>query len=66
MGSIGFMDPKPPLSCWYMSWPRPQPIAQNRLFKSCERGWSAWAGAQYKQQYFNIQQRLQGLKIQII
>ena len=30
MGNIGFMDPKPPSSCWYMSWPWPQLIAQNR------------------------------------
>ena len=34
MGSIWFMDPKPPSSFWYMSWLRPPPIAQNRLSKS--------------------------------
>ena len=34
MGSIGLMDPKPPSSCWYISWPRPRPIAQNILSKS--------------------------------
>ena len=39
-GSIARMDPKPPLSCGYMSRPSPQPIAQNNVFKS------EWAGPQ--------------------
>ena len=34
MGNIGFMDPKPTSSCWYMSWPWPQLIAQNISSKS--------------------------------
>ena len=34
MGSIGHMDPKRPSSCWYMSRPFPQVIAQNRSYFS--------------------------------
>ena len=34
MGSIACMDPEPPTSCGYMSRPSPQPMAQNRVFKS--------------------------------
>ena len=34
MGSIARKDLKPPSICEYMSKPSPQPIAQNRVFKS--------------------------------
>ena len=33
MGSIARMDPKLPPKCRDMSWPRIQPLAQNRVFQ---------------------------------